>query len=154
MFGLIGGSLLLTVAGASSGECPSLSILDPEKNQRAQDLDYAAYMRQNVGVHGMFMDTQHANIALCSELNKVGPSLSTTQSYNCSCAAGYTDELAEKHSSGSGLGILHNLQHRDLKYVTCGLKCPAVYENVMKVYDTAACACLNSRGCSQAMNVY
>jgi len=147
MLGFIGCTLVLAVAGPRSGKCPNFSILEPEQNQRAQDLDCAAYMRQIVGVHGMFMDLQHANIAMCSDLNKLGPSLSTTQSYNCSCAAGFTDELADKHNSGSGLGILHNLQHRDLKYVTCGLKCPVVYENVMKVYDVAACACLNSRGC-------
>jgi len=147
MLGLIGCTLVLAVAGANNGECPNLSMLEPEQNKRAQDLDCAAYMRQRVGVQGMFMDIQHGNIAMCSDLDKLGPSLSTTQLYNCSCAAGFTDELADKHTPGSGLGILQNLQHRDLKYVTCGLKCPAVYENVMKVYDAAACACLNSRGC-------
>ena len=133
-------SMLVAVTGASL--CPELSLAIPEDLATAQALNCKTYLYDTVGIPTLFLDadTLTETFPACMELKELAPSLDTTKRYNCTCMSGFSDELGE-------LGFLRNLQHKDLRYITCGMSCPAAYENVMHVSHPEACSCVNKQGC-------
>ena len=87
------------------------------------------------------------------DLKELVPSLDTKKRYNCIYTPGYIDKLGE-------LGFLQNLQHKDQKYITCGMQFmlgPQQYISTVTVNIEASQqyqAKMSSEGISRAMSLW
>jgi len=139
------GVLAILACPCLGNKCPELALNVLANVETATNLDCKNFLEETLGISNMIMTNEHSSLPACMDVVSNRANLRPQNVVDCICPSGFTDALAG--SSDFNFGILTQIEHADIQYITCAQECPKSYQNVMKSIDVAVCGCLNSRGC-------
>ena len=139
--------VVLFSACVCSKQCKNIPLNSKQGLEKTQDLSCSRYL-DSVGLLPLY-NTQATPYITCQHLQeKYMQGLhqqfnNTDGTYQCTCWPGYTDSLSTSTTSG----IVTLLSEFDIRNIRCKTPCHDSYENVLKIVDSSACACVNRQGC-------
>lgn len=139
------GVLAILACPCLGNKCPELALNVLANVETATNLDCKNFLEETLGISNMIMTNEDSSLPACMDVVSNRANLRPQNVVDCICPSGFTDALAG--SSDFNFGILTQIEHADIQYITCAQECPKSYQNVMKSIDVAVCGCLNSRGC-------
>ena len=141
--GIVCGFVSCIVAASCAKRCPDISLFTGAGLAATLEMNCSKYLHE-LGVAEMYMP-MHSDLEswpLCSDLRVAADNDAVQQ---CMCPPGFTD--AVYGDSTLGLGKLQGLKNIDIARISCKQACPAPYQSIARLADTAACACWSRRGC-------
>jgi len=141
--GIVGALVSCLLAVSCAKRCPDISLFTAAGLSATLGMNCSKYL-QELGVSELHMP-MHSDLEkwpLCSDLTVAKDNNAEQQ---CMCPPGFTD--AVYGDSTLGLGKLRGLKNIDIARISCKEACPAPYQSIARLVDTAACACWSRRGC-------
>ena len=142
---IIVGMIGVLVCPCLGNKCPELALNVLASVETATNLNCNSFLAETLGVSNMIMTNEQSSLPSCMDVVSNRANLRPQNVVDCICPSGFTDALAG--SNDFNFGILTQIEHADIQYISCSQECPESYQNVMKSVDVAVCGCLNSRGC-------